>query len=285
MSPGDAKADEQGYALVAAIASIAVFAAMALAITTATRISIAHGSGELAAARAHLAAAGAIDSTLHALAQGDETVLALLQGGQMSLDLDGAHATVRLADERGKIPLNRLEDAAVDRMLTNAGMDDGERVIARDSLLDWLDDDDLARADGAEAPFYATRGIAPRNGQITTIDELAVVRGFTPQLVARLRPYVTAEPDMTAFDSRYASPNAIAVMDVGGEGSPAAINRQREAAGQRTAFQFLDPATLTGRPITIAVDATSDDGGRAHDEAVVVLTGRPAHPWTLRRVQ
>lgn len=274
---------EHGYALIAAVACIAVFAAMALAIVTATRISIAGGGGEFAAARAQLAAEGAVESTLHALALGDDATVGLLSGGQLGLDIDGARVVVRLTDERGKIPLNRLEDDKLERMLAGAGLDGTQLSIARDSLLDWLDEDDLARPDGAEEPYYASRGLAPRNGAIVTIDELGAVRGFTPQVVARLRPYISADVDSIQFDSRYASPEAIAVMDTGGTGSPLAIERQREAAGQRTALQFIDKATLIGRAITISADATTPDGGRAHRETVVVLTGTTVHPWIIHR--
>lgn len=274
---------ERGYALVAAVASITVFAAMALAIITATRASIAAGGGEYAAARAGLAAESAIETTLHALALGDETTLGLLGGGQLPMDVDGAQVIVRLADERGKVPLNHLEDAQVERLLAGAGLDGAQLAVARDSLLDWLDEDDLARPDGAEQPYYAGRGLAARNGNVLTIDELGAVRGFTPQVVARLRAYVTAEPDTVPFDSRFAAPEAVAVMDTAGASSVTAIDRQREAEGQRTAFQPTDRKDLLGKPITISADAATPDGGRAHREVVVVLGASAAHPWFIRR--
>lgn len=275
-------AGEQGYALVAAVAAIAVFAAMALAIISTTRISIAAAGGELAAARAHLAADDGVETVLHALALGEDPALALLDGGQMRLGVDGAQVVVRLADERGKIPLNFLDDATVERMLAGAGLDAAQVAIARDSLLDWIDDDDLARADGAEAPFYAPRGIEPRNASLRTIDELGAIRGFTPQLVARLRPYVTVEANTLPFDARHASPQALAAMD-NRDNSAETIERQREAAGQRTALGFTDKRTLVGRPITITADAVTPDGGHARRDLVVVMTGRLTYPWVILR--
>jgi len=276
-----AKAGEGGYALVAAVACIAVFAGAALAITSATRSSIAAGGGEINAARAGLAAQSGLASALHGLAQGDEAMLGLIAGGQAQIDVDGAQVAVRIADERGKIPLNFLEDAAVERMLSGAGLGGAALAIARDSLLDWIDDDDLARADGAEAPFYNARQIAPRNGNLATIDELGAVRGFTPELVARLRPFVTAQMGTIPFDRRYASPQAIAAMGDGGDGSPEAIEAAREAAGQRTALQFIDKKALVGRPITLSADATIPQGGHAHSQWVVMITGRSSHPWVI----
>lgn len=274
---------DAGYALVAAVASIAVFAAMAEVMIAATRVSITAGGGELTAARAGLAADGGLQTVLHSLALEEDATLALLGGGETVVEVDGARVVVRLADERGKVPLNRLDDATLDRLLTSAGLDDAQRAIARDSLLDWLDDDDLARADGAEAPYYLTRGLLPRNGALHSIDELGAVRGFTPRLVARLRPYITTEENTVSFDRRFAAPQALAVMDTGGAGATDAIIRGREAAGQRTALGFIDRKTLIGRPITITADALTADGGRAHRTLVAILTGRAAYPWVIVR--
>lgn len=281
MTPLERRSDgAQGYALVAAVACIAVFAAMALSIITVTRISVTAGSGELAAARAHLAADGGLQTALHSLALGEDAALALLGGGHLSLNVNGAQVVVRLADERGKIPLNFLDEVAVGRMLANAGLDETQVAIARDSLLDWLDDDDLARADGAEAPFYAARLIAPRNASLRTIDELAAIRGFTPQLVARLRSYVTVEANTIPFDRRYATPQALAVM-ADRNNSPETSVREPESSGQRTALDFIDKKALVGRPITITADAATADGGRAHRDLVVVMTGRATYPWVI----
>ena len=51
------------------------------------------------------------------------------------------------------------------------------------AIMDWLDDDDVARDEGAESEFYATltRPIAPRNGMPFELDELLFVRGVTSQ--------------------------------------------------------------------------------------------------------
>ena len=276
---------EQGYALIAAVAAIAVFGALALAITTATRISIAGGEGELARARADAAADAGVAIVVHGLVGGDAQMLALVGGRSRRIEFAGAKLTVRLTDERGKVPLNHVEDDTVTQLLEQAGLAGDDLAIARDSLLDWLDYDDLPRANGAESGYYARLGIAPRNGMLASVDELARVRGFTPRLVDRLRPYVTVDNDALPFDPSHAQPQALAVMSQAGGNWPEVIERQREMVGEQPALDAAQPKALLGHPLAITIDADAPGGGHAHHEVVAVVTGRPDQPYVIHSVK
>ncbi len=66
------------------------------------------------------------------------------------------------------------------------------------TLLDWLDDDsDPINTDGAEDYDYQGLKIPYRtgNGPIGAISELRTVRGFSPDIYRKLRPYLCALPD------------------------------------------------------------------------------------------
>ncbi len=276
---------ERGYALIAAVAAIAVFGALALAIATATRISIAGGDGELARARADAAADAGLAIALQGLIEGDEDMLALVGGRRRRIDFAGARLTIRVTDERGKILLNHIEDDTVTQLLEQTGLSGDELAVARDSLLDWLDSDDLPRANGAETQYYARLGIAPRNGPLASIDELARIRGFTPRLIDQLRPYVTIDNDALPFDPGHAQPQALAVMSTAGGDWPEVIERQREMSGEQPALDAAQPKALLGRPLTIAIDADAPGGGHAHREVIAVITGRPLQPYVIHSVQ
>lgn len=92
-----------------------------------------------------------------------------------------------LEDESAKLNLNALLTLQTDeadqhaRLMSVPGMSD---EIA-DSILDWLDDDDEPREFGAEASYYSgmSPAYAPKNGPLTTLEELLLVRGVTPQLL------------------------------------------------------------------------------------------------------
>jgi type II secretory pathway component PulK len=196
------------------------------------------------------------------------------------VEFHDAHIAIRLVDERGKVPINALDETLLTRVLERQGLAGRDLAVARDSLLDWLDDDDQARADGAEAPAYAAAGIAPRNGPLWSAAELARVQGFGPVLAARLAPFITTDPDARTFDAAHADPRALAALDETG-GAVTALIRSREVAGSQTALAPGDPGTLAGRPSTVIIDADVP-GGHAHREAVVERVGGAVHPWRVR---
>lgn len=274
---------ERGFALIAAVASLAVFAAIALVVISATRIDLAKGQGELSSAQTRLAAESGLAIALHGLINRDATTLALLDGRSRELDFGGAHIAISLIDERGKVNINAIEAPVIERMLTEAGLEGHALNVARDSLLDWQDSDDEVLPDGAEATYYEKYRITPRNGGVQSIDELGVIRGFTPTVVARLRPFVTVERNAVPFSPRYAGPQALAAIG-DSRGAIAGIERQRELNGQRTAIGFTDQVSWIGRPITIAVEATAPGRGRYRLQAVVEMTGKPEHPYVMRRI-
>ena len=54
-----------------------------------------------------------------------------------------------------------------------------------DAILDWIDKDDRPRAYGAESAYYENLEPAyrPRNGPLSSLDELLLVQGVTPELL------------------------------------------------------------------------------------------------------
>ena len=83
-----------------------------------------------------------------------------------------------LADEAGKLNVNR----ATEEML---GKLPGMRPLLTQALMDFLDGDDTARPEGAEQEYYDALPTPYKvfNGPLSTLDELLLVRGFTPQLL------------------------------------------------------------------------------------------------------
>ena len=69
-----------------------------------------------------------------------------------------------------------------------------------DALVDWIDTDSNALPDGAEDPYYLSQDPPYRaaNSYLASVGELRLIKGFTPEVVDRLSPYVTALPPSTA---------------------------------------------------------------------------------------
>ncbi len=277
--PGEADA---GYALIAAVAAIVIFALLAMVGVSAMRAAIVTGSGEVDAAKVGAAADAGIALAINHLLSGNDTQRWSIDGRPYRLGFAGARLTIRVVDERGKVPINIIEDEQVTAMLEAVGLSGQALRIARDSFLDWRDDDDEPRLDGAETSYYLRRGINPRNGALTTISEMALIRGFTPDLVERLRPFITVNFGAGAFEPRYGQPIAINIMFGKGSDGAAAIIRQRELDGDRTAFDFNTVGSIIGRPLSIIADAELPSGARAQRTAIIELTGTSTRPYVVR---
>lgn len=59
----------------------------------------------------------------------------------------------------------------------------GMTLQIADSILDWLDPDDVPRPYGGERDVYSSRGYVPKNGPFESVEELLLVNGVTPQLL------------------------------------------------------------------------------------------------------
>lgn len=104
-----------------------------------------------------------------------------------SVSSPGTETTLRygLEDESAKLNLNALltlQTEEADQRARLMGVPGMSEEIA-DSILDWLDDDDEPREFGAEASYYSGMAppYAPKNGALTTLEELLLIRGVTPQ--------------------------------------------------------------------------------------------------------
>lgn len=269
--------------MVAAVAGIAVFAMMALALVQSNQSEIVQVSAEVGQAKAAAAADAGLAIALNGLLAKDRANRWSIDGRQRKASFDGATLQIRIEDERGKVPVNLLDDELAARLMEAIGLGFGSSSrIAADSLVDWIDDDEEPRPDGAEVEYYRPKGIRPRNGPLQSIEELAQVRGFDRAMVERMKPFVTVNFGVGSFDARFAHPRAIGVMLEGGADSPVAINRQRELDGQRTAIELGEAIDLVGRPLMISVEATRPEGARAKRQMIVELTGSDARPYVVR---
>ena len=91
---------------------------------------------------------------------------------------------VRVMSEAGKININIVSELMLRKMIRNLGLEDTERDIVVDSILDWRDSDDFYRVNGAENDYYQSleEPYFCKNGNLDSIEELLLVRGVTPDL-------------------------------------------------------------------------------------------------------
>ncbi|MDT8440031.1 MAG: type II secretion system minor pseudopilin GspK [Desulfuromonadales bacterium] len=121
--------------------------------------------------------------------------------------------TIQIEDQDGKLALNRLvqgsnpQTVMVDRLYRLlVAMEIGDRADPAEltaALLDWLDPDDTPYAEirtdglniptaGAEESHYRSL-VEPypcKNGPLETLEELSLIKGFTPEIVRLLDPHL-----------------------------------------------------------------------------------------------
>jgi len=92
--------------------------------------------------------------------------------------------SVRIDNNSGKFNLNTIDASGILIMLHNFKLDDDQRAVIIDSILDWRDSDDQHRLYGAEDEYYLSLSTPYfcKNGQFDTVNELLHVRGITPSL-------------------------------------------------------------------------------------------------------
>ena len=125
------------------------------------------------------------------LDQEDTGPLVHRDGQWHEVQLWGAPVMVRVTDEGGKIPINFPEgefDAKLQplllQVLGNMGVETDTASAIADAIIDWQDDDDEHRVNGAETDYYADlpNGYVAKNGRLDSLEELLFIKGVTPDL-------------------------------------------------------------------------------------------------------
>jgi len=179
-------------------------------------------------ATAMLKARSAYDTLLYLMLNGNfgarELLLPQVEGlpALTTIPLNGTEVnlsddiTVEVQDSNGMLSLTTINTLALGRLLTYFGADQKEVDIFIDSLLDWIDPDDLTRINGAEKDWYSYQGLkyAPRNYPLQYKEEIKLIRGMKPELYEKIEPYLTLLPQ-TGFNPNTAKdPVLRAYLDI-----------------------------------------------------------------------
>lgn len=252
MTPGvPVTAGQRGFALLIVLWSMALLALIGTQVTAA-----GHGETRLATnLRASAVAEAAADGAVF------EAVFHLLDGSAAHWRADGlphavrlpqATAEVAMVDEGRKLTLNNSSLPLLRALLHVVGADPRVSVSLADQIADWRSPANFPLPQGAKAPQYRTAGreYGPPNQPFRSVDELALVLNMTPDILARLRPYVSPYVE--------SAPKAAGADPVIAE----ALAEASTSGGSALSF---DEATT----VTITAAAVSAGGARFKRRAVV----------------
>jgi len=217
---------QRGIALLLALLTMVLLTIIVVEFTFSTQVEYRRAQGWLAARRAALIAEAGVDLAGEVLAQdfrvGSTDALTDLWARELPpIDTGNGRLIVRIEDEQGRFNLNRLSAGATSiegkRMQTLLGALQLDPALVA-PLSDWIDhNQDAVGGAGAEDAYYTTLKppYTARNGPLLSFAELALVKGFTPAIVARLRPVATVLPDPAIkVNINTAPPAVLAALDV-----------------------------------------------------------------------
>jgi len=103
---------------------------------------------------------------------------------KIEMKIGPGNVEVVISNEGGKYGLNIIREGTLRSFISSLGVDERERDIITDSILDWKDENNLHRINGAEDDYYESlpNPYSCKDGPFDTTEELLLVRGVTPSI-------------------------------------------------------------------------------------------------------
>lgn len=191
------------------------------------------------------------------------------------LPVEGGMIVVSAEDGQGRFNLNNLwrnnapsipDVGILQRLLTSLALDSN----LSESLMDWVDVDAQTRPGGAEDIEYLNLNPPYRasNQLLASVDELRLVRGFSAEIVTKLRPYVTVAPRATDINVNTALPEVVAALVPG-----LTVAVARQILTDRVQSPFKDIAAFTSK-LPADAKAPASGFGVKSDYFLVMLDTR-----------
>ncbi|WP_432768163.1 MAG: type II secretion system minor pseudopilin GspK [Sphingopyxis sp.] len=311
--------EETGAALLSVLLLVAVMAVIAATaldrLTLATRI--AGSAATVDQGRAYAFAAEQIAlRRVGELVRRDPAKLTLAGdwlGRDFTLPLPGGTGRARLADANNCFNLNSLAAetapgrlsqrsgaiAQFGELMVLLGIDRGEALGIAGAAADWIDSDGNDGPLGAEDGVYRSMQTSylPANRKMADPSELRAVRGVTPKIYARLRPWICVLPvaDPVRLNVNTLAPEQapLIAMLMPGQiaiGDARAALAARPAGGYGSSVRFweasslarLDPGDIaeqtgvTSRWLALTVNVTMGDGFLTAESLIDANGGAPA---------
>jgi general secretion pathway protein K len=195
--------NRSGIALITVILILSILVAAALELNRSSRSDIyqAANTGDglkliyIAKSGFYAAAALLADSKGEYETLRDDWAQAEVLSAQSKTLFDNGSFAVRIEDEKGKIPLNKLVAGGTVndnirevllRLLKQKefGLEEAKAAEIVDAIIDWMDENEDITGMGAESSYYSSLSVpyAAKNAPLDCIEELLMVKGMTNEL-------------------------------------------------------------------------------------------------------
>ncbi len=277
---------ERGAALVLVLWGTVVMSIVAAAATRESALSAATVNAGAELTQARSLADGGVRAGWTAFSNGELDP----DTGQWSCRTDEGAMFVTVSPERAKADLNGASEQMLSALFRAAGADVGDARRFAAMTVDYRDDDEETRPDGAEAGDYATAGLAwrPRNESFETIEELAYLPGMDDAVYQAILPNVTVHTRASDIEAQFANPMMRAALaDYERQLAGASMEEEDALASLPPPEAAADAVTsFEGTMMSVRVVAVTNNGAVFVREAVVEGPSQPAGtPLLVRFVQ
>ena len=272
---------QKGVALVLVLWILILVTISAGAYTLTARMDQLEAHTVLSGTQARLAAEAGINLAVMSLRDPDELTRLIPDGRSYYVEFEGIQVEVQVTDERGKVNINTASEEVFINLLTSNGMSLMDAELLAAAIADWIDPDEIERANGAELPAYEMAGLAvgPGNRGFAMVEELLQVIGMSWDLYTEMAPGLTVYSETPQPDPAYAPLEALMALPDMSEEDARNFVEERHSQESLTSMELALPngeiAMARGRGLTYSIlaKATMPNGIWDQVEATIRLGG------------
>lgn len=244
--------------------------------------------------RARLAAEAGMNMAVLSLRDPDEDQRWIADGRPYALVYDDARIEVQVTDERGKLNINKANEETLLNLFAGNGLEPEDAAVLAAAVLDWTDEDDMVRPNGAEEKEYLSAGYqaGPANRAFIMVEEMLQVLGLSWELFEKIEPGLTVWSDQSLPDPAFAPAEALlALPDITAEDALNFVAQRHSQEGNSVPALSLpngQVAVASGPGLTysIVARATLPNGVWDQVGATISLGGnRNGLPFRILRWQ
>ncbi len=286
------RSKQDGIALVLVLWVLILLTVMTGSFALMARMDGLEANTLLSGVQARLSAESAINLAVLALRDQDDETRMLANGKTYTQVLDGILVEVSAIDERGKLDINSTHELTLVNLFSGHGMELTEAETLAAAVMDWRDEDELERVNGAEEDAYFAAGlqIGPANRPFLMTEELLQVIGMTFDFYKKLEPGISVFSRASQPDPAYAPVAALmALPDITYSEAVNFVNeRNSQEAGDSLGTALPNGVIVLerGRGViySIRARATMPNGVWEQLEATIRLGGnRSGNPYRVLR--
>jgi general secretion pathway protein K len=204
----------RGFALVIVLWSLGMLALLGTQMTATTRVQLHLAAQARDQAMAEQAADGTIRQAAFILLGGGRLGAA---GTPMHIRIGDVEVAFSATDEAAKIDPNAASKDVWRALLVAVGVDPARATILAGEIADWRTRTAVSSFGGAKIDLYRDRGLpyGSADHPFYSVDEIGLVPDMTPDILARLRPWLSVYHEGDVDDPGTATLAGVAVADAG----------------------------------------------------------------------